>query len=107
MMSSSPERSDYRDFGINIKIFPDLIPFIGLVTALERERRRIQTTPKDFYLGSFKGDVLSYLSLGTSNWPPAEDARATVRGTLIAVRNASFAAYHTILPILGYLHLRQ
>ena len=94
------EKSDYNfeDFS-PIKIFPDLIPVVGLITNSERERRIRRLSIRNFYFSDL-GDIKSWATLGTDGWPEPANRRASARGTLLAIRNAAFAAYHAFSPLI-------
>ena len=88
--------SDYKDWKsitCEVKPFPDLIPAVGMVTSLERERKREGKSPVDFYIKDMI-DWEGIESLNTQSWPKATDRKATLRGGALAVRNTVLGAYH-------------
>ncbi|MFA5932726.1 MAG: hypothetical protein WCV81_00500 [Microgenomates group bacterium] len=102
-MMNEARTSDYhfKDFRPEMKLFPDLIPFVGLITVAERERRRENESAKSFYLLDFlkmtKKDVLM---LGVANWSESTSREAFIRSLVLAGRNVLFPSYHLLfVPI--------
>ena len=91
-MAGNPETSDYKNFGLEIRPFPDLIPILGFVTSLERKRAELGEDLRTFYFPAVS--LKDRLSLGTSDWPEATDMSAALRAHLYAARNGIFIGYH-------------
>ena len=95
------ETSDYRDFGGEIRPFPDLIPLVGVATFT---RRRYL---EDKEIGRKREINAAYLAkelvtLGTYDWPKPVDWKAILRCQLLQARNIGFAFYHAspfLLPV--------
>ncbi len=90
MLNSERETSDYRGFStIEIKPFPDLIPGVGLVTALRRKQNLVQS------IGVEAPKRLTSLT-GTDGWPIPIDNKASLRMIGVAFRNNAFVGYHVL-----------
>jgi len=103
MTAEARERSDYHlnDWGPDIRFFPDLIPFVGLLVFFERSRRQSGLSIKEA-LKSFAKAISSprqLFSIGTADWPRPTDLGAYGRMQLNEARNMTFASYHTLLPL--------
>lgn len=100
MTAEARERSDYHlnDWGPDIKIFPDLIPFVGLLVFFERARRQSGLSIKEelrFFAKAIR-NPRQLLSIGTADWPKPTDLGAYARMQLNEARNMTFAGYHTL-----------
>jgi len=92
--------SDYRfkDFRPQIKLF-DLIPVIGLVTPLERDRKELGQSPRSYYLGDkfTTKEIAKIATFGVASWPDGTNRAANIRSCILATRNAAFAVYHLVV----------
>lgn len=106
MTVTKEPKSDYNFHDWEpIRVFPDLVPVVGALTWSERVRKERRLSVREFYLAPFSSPK-TFVTLGLENLSEPKDAKAVIRQSLLIFRNCVFASYHTVLPLITYLHLR-
>ncbi len=92
-MTAERRTSDYSDISMpNFRIFPDLIPGVGAITYIERNRRASGESVRESIASTLHPD--NVVSIGTKDWPEPTNWRALMRQQAMSIRNVGFSFYH-------------